>query len=136
MSTRFMTNALIALMGGFVVVISLAFKPAATAWLAFAMGIGVLLILALAQSDRSRGIVQRLLDAGGAVLAVITIIFSLAFHGATVQWLSFAEALGFVGLAYSGLVVNEIAEWRAEHGLAPLHGLRVIQLLTDHQRTA
>jgi hypothetical protein len=136
MSTRFMTNALIALMGGFVVVISVAFRPAVTAWLAFAMGIAVLLILALAQSDRSRGIVQRLLDASGAALAVITIIFSLVFHGATVRWLSFAEALAFVGLAYGGLVINEVAEWRAEHGLAPLHGLRVIQLLTDQKRTA
>jgi hypothetical protein len=131
-----MTNALITLMAGFVVVISLAFTPAATAWLAFALGIAVIVIAAAVQTDRSRGSVQRLLDGIAGVLGVVTIVFSLVFHGATVQWLSLAEALGFVALAYSGLIVNEIAEWRAERGLAPLHGLHIVEMSSQHKLTA
>jgi hypothetical protein len=126
MSTRFFTNALITLLAGFVVVASVAFTPAVTAWLALALGVAVLVISAAAQTDRSRGLVQRILDGGFGLLAVVTIVFSLVFSGAAVQWLSFAEALGFIGLAYSGLAINEVAEWRAEHGLAPLHGLHVV----------
>jgi hypothetical protein len=126
MSTRFFTNALITLLAGFVVVASVAFTPAVTAWLAVALGVAVLVISAAAQTDRSRGLVQRILDGGFGVLAAVTIVFSLVFSGAAVQWLSFAEALGFIGLAYSGLAINEVAEWRAEHGLAPLHGLHVV----------
>jgi hypothetical protein len=126
MSTRFFTNALITLFAGFVVVASVAFRPAITAWLALALGIAVLVISGAAQADRSRGVVQRLLDGGIGLLALVTIVFSLVFSGAAVQWLSFAEALGFFGLAYSGLAINEVAEWRAEHGLAPLHGLHVV----------
>jgi hypothetical protein len=126
MSTRFFTNALITLLAGFVVVASVAFTPAVTAWLALALGVAVLVISAAAQTDRSRGLVQRILDGGFGLLAVVTIVFSLVFSGAAAQWLSFAEALGFIGLAYSGLAINEVAEWRAEHGLAPLHGLHVV----------
>jgi hypothetical protein len=126
MSTRFFTNALITLLAGFVVVASIAFAPAITAWLALALGIAVLVVSAAAQADRSRGMVQRILDGGVGLLAVVTIVFSLVFSGAAVQWLSFAEALGFIGLAYSGLAINEVAEWRAEHGLAPLNGLHVL----------
>jgi hypothetical protein len=126
MSTRFFTNALITLLAGFVVVASVAFTPAVTVWLALALGVAVLVISAAAQTDRSRGLVQRVLDGGFGVLAVVTIVFSLVFSGGPVRWLSFAEALGFIGLAYSGLAINEVAEWRAEHGLAPLHGLHVV----------
>jgi hypothetical protein len=126
MSTRFFTNALITLLAGFVVVASVAFTPAVTAWLAFALGIAVLVVSATAQTDRSRGLVQRILDGGFGLLAVVTIVFSFVFSGGAVRWLSFAEALGFIGLAYSGLALNEVAEWRAELGLAPLHGLHVV----------
>jgi hypothetical protein len=126
MSTRFFTNALITLLAGFVVVASVAFTPAVTAWLALALGVAVLVISAAAQTDRSRGFVQRIFDGGFGALAVVTIVFSLVFSGTAVRWLSFAEALGFVGLAYSGLAINEVAQWRAEHGLAPLHGLHVL----------
>jgi hypothetical protein len=33
----------------------------------------------------------------------VTIVFSRVFVGTTVMWLSLAEALGFVGLAVTGL---------------------------------
>jgi hypothetical protein len=136
MSSRFITNMTVALAGGFVVVASQAFAPSVTAWLAFAVAIGIIVISAAAQLDRSRGIMQRALDGIAGVLGLVTIVFSLVFSGTTVQWLSFAEALGFVALAFSGLTLNEVAQWRAEHGLAPLHGLRVLHDADQHRLAA
>lgn len=136
MSTRFLTNALLALAGGFVVVASQGFAPASTAWLAFALGILIILIAALAQLDRSRGDVQRILDGTTMALGVVTVVFSLVFHGRTVAWLSFAEALGVVVIAATGLTLNEIAQWRTERGLASLHYLRVMGRAQQQQRVA
>jgi cation transport ATPase len=137
MSTRFLTNGVLALAGGFVVVASKAFAPAPTAWLAFALGILIIIVAALGQLDRSRGDVQRILDGATMGLGVITIVFSLVFHGGTVAWLSFAEALGVVALAATGLTLNEIAQWRTERGLASLHYLRVMDMdRAQQQRVA
>jgi hypothetical protein len=120
MSTRFLTNATVALLAGFVVVASQTFATSTTAWVAFAIAIGVGVIALAAQLDRSRGAVQRGLDGATVILAGWTVIASLIFTGSTVMWLSLAEALGLVGLAFAGLTLHEIATWRAQRGLTPL----------------
>jgi hypothetical protein len=117
MSMRFLSNAAIALLGGFVAVASRAFAPAVTAWLAFSIAIAVLVIGALAQLQEGRGIVQRLLDGVIGLVAVGSIIASLVFVGPAVAWLSLAAALGFVLLGFVGLTLNEIWTYRATHGL-------------------
>ncbi len=136
MSTRFLSNATIALAGGFVVVASMAFVPSVTAWLAFAVAIGVIAVVAVAQLDTARGFVQRGLDGLMVVLAVITLVMSLVFTGTAVMWLMFAFALGFVGLAYAGLAANEVAQWREARGLTPLRGLHVIEGIREHKLAA
>ena len=103
-------------------VASQAFSFSTTAWLAFAIAIAVLVITAVAQLDRGRGLIQRTLDGVIGALAIWTIIASLAFNGAVVMWLSFAEALGFVALAFAGMTDHEVGTWRAAHGLAPSRG--------------
>lgn len=120
MSTRFLTNATVALLAGFVVVASQTFATSTTAWLAFAIAIGIGVTALAVQLDRSRGLVQRGLDGATVILAGWTIIASLVFTGSTVMWLSLAEALGFVGLAFAGLTLHEIGTWRAQRGLTPL----------------
>ena len=134
MSTRFLTNGVLMLAGGFIAVASQAFAPAPTAWLAFALGIFIIVVAALGQFDRSRGDAQRILDGVTTALGVITIVFSLVFHGRTVAWLSFAEALGVVVIAATGLTLNEIAQWRTERGLASLHYLRVMGRAQQQQQ--
>jgi hypothetical protein len=136
MSSRFLTNAALALAGGFVAIARFAFTPAVTAWLAFALGIAAIVMAALSQLDRSRGQVQRILDGIIVALGVLTIGFSLAFTGTVVAWLSFAEALGFVMLAYVGLTLHEVAHWRAQRGLTPLHNLEVLGEAEQHRRAA
>ena len=116
MSTRYMTGALFAVLGGFLVVVSQTFDPTVLGWVAFAMGIGFVVVTGLAQLDPSRGAVQRILDGATVVLAVLMLVFAVASSGTAVVWLTFAFSLGIVALAFTGLTLNEIANWRA--GLA------------------
>jgi hypothetical protein len=117
MSMRYLSNAAIALLGGFVVVASQTFAPAVTAWLAFAVAIAVLVIVGTSQLQRGRGVVQRVLDGVTGLLAVLSIIASLVFVGPAVMWLSFAAGLGFVLLGFVGLTLHEVWTYRATHGL-------------------
>lgn len=67
MSTHYATCAPIAVLGGFLVVVSQAFAPATVGWVAAGVAIGVIVIAVLAQLNGARGRVQRTLD--GAIVA-------------------------------------------------------------------
>jgi hypothetical protein len=121
MSTRYITGALFALLGGFVVVVSQTLTASVMRWVAVAAGIAAVALLA--QLDRSRGAVQRTLDGASVVAAGLLIIFSLATSGTTVVWLSFAFALGIVALAFAGLSVHEVSNWRTQLQLRNLRWL-------------
>lgn len=123
MSTRYISNALIALLGGLVVVISVSLAAPTVAWVAFGIAIGVVAISLLSQLDSRRGMTQRLLDLALVSLGGTLIGVSVVFGGPAVAWLAFALALGFVGTAFAGLTLHEIAAWRAVHNLSRLHGL-------------
>ena len=123
MTSRYFTNVIIALLGGLVVVGSQVFVPATVAWLAFGVAIVALGISVLAQLDSQRGLDQRALDGAMAVISAVLVVFSLVFSGATVTWLAFALALGFVGVAVVGLTLHEIETWRSAHNLGQLRGL-------------
>jgi hypothetical protein len=113
MSTSFVTNAIIAVTTGFLVVASQAFTSSTTAWIAFGIAIGILAVSCLAQSDVSRGRLQRTLDGVVALVSAWTIVASVVFHGATVKWLSTGEGLALVALALTGLTYNEMREQKA-----------------------
>jgi hypothetical protein len=112
-STRFLTNSIVALAGGFLVVASQAFSSSTTGWLAFSIAIGTLVSVATAQLDQTRGRVQQALDGVLAIVSVWTIIASVVFHNRTLTWLSFAEALGLVAVAYAGVTYGEVKHWMA-----------------------
>lgn len=113
MSTNYLTGALFAVLGGVVVVVSQAFTPSVLGWVAFGVAIAVAAVAVLAQLDRSRGLVQRALDATTVIVAGLLIIFSRTASGDAVTWLSFAFALGIVALAYAGLTVHEVSAVRS-----------------------
>ena len=123
MSTHYLTCLPIAILGAFLVVVSQAFGPPVLGWVAFGVAIGVITIPVLAQLDRQRGRVQRVIDAGIVALGALLIVFGLASSGTTVTWLTFAFALGLVTLGVSGLTLHDVAIWRAQHRLDALHWL-------------
>jgi hypothetical protein len=118
MSPRFITNMALALAGGFLVVASQAFSPGRTGWLAFGIGIGVVVVLGAAQLDSERGSIQRALDLAAGGLAIWTIVASVVFTGTTLTWLSFGEALGFVAVALAGLTAHELSSERIVQAVA------------------
>jgi hypothetical protein len=109
-STRFLTNSIIAIAGGFLVVASQAFSSSTTGWLAFGIAIGTLVIVGVAQLDQTRGHVQQAIDGVLASVSVWTIIASVVFHNRTLTWLSFAEALGLVVAAYAGVTYDDVKQ--------------------------
>ena len=113
MSTRFVTNAIIAVAAGFVVVATQSFSSSTGSWIAFGIAIGILALAGIAQVDASRGGMQRILDGIVAIVAAWTIVASVVFDGTTSKWLSLGEGLALVGLALVGLTYNEIREQTA-----------------------
>ena len=62
MSSKFITGALTAILGGFVVVVSQAFSPGVLSWVAFGITAGVIVMVLVSQLDPARGAIQRVLD--------------------------------------------------------------------------
>ncbi|MGH9094545.1 MAG: hypothetical protein ACRDXE_05235 [Acidimicrobiales bacterium] len=102
-----MQSSVLAVAGGFIVVASQAFATDVTAWLAFAIGVGAVVVAFVPVLAGARRWILAL-DVATTILAVWTIIASLVFSGGAVQWLSFAEGLGLVGLAALGLTVDHL----------------------------
>jgi hypothetical protein len=117
MSQRFISNVALAIAGAVVVVSSQAFSASVTGWLMFGISLGVLALLAVAQRDRARGGIQRLLDVGIGVLALWSAVASVVYSGMTLTWMSFAEGLGFVALGVVGLIAHELQTERVVHSL-------------------
>jgi hypothetical protein len=88
-------------------------------WIAFGVALGILGLTGVAQRDRGRGIVQSALDVVILPLAAWSAIASVIFRGSTLTWLSFGDALGFVGLGVVGLIAHELSTERVVHSLAP-----------------
>jgi len=118
MSSRFITNLLLLVAGGFVVVASQTFDAGTTGWIAFGIALGTLGVTAVAQLDRGRGNTQRALDAIIGSLAVWSAVASMVFSGSTLMWLSLADALGLAVLAIAGLAAHELTTERVVHSLA------------------
>lgn len=124
MSTRYISNAVVALLGGLVVVLTFALSSSVgVGWVAFAVAIAVVGISVLSQLDRRRGLAQRMLDGTLVLVGGTLIATSIVFGGTTMVWLAFALALGLVGLAFGGMTLHEIESWRAAHWLDELHWL-------------
>jgi len=118
MSTRFISNVLLAVAGGFVIVATFAFAPPVVGWIAFGVtGVGVLLLMAATAFAPGRGLVQRTLDGVVAVLAAWTIVESLVFNGSVMVWLSFGAAAAMVAIAIAGLIAHELSTERVVHSL-------------------
>jgi hypothetical protein len=136
MSTHYITCAPTAVLAGFLLVVSQTFAPNTLQWVATGVAVAAIAIAVLAQLDRARGGVQRTLDVATVVDGVLLIVFALEASGTAVEWLTFAFALGLVGLAFTGLTLHEVSNWRAQHQLARLRWLPNAQVTSLQSRAA
>jgi hypothetical protein len=116
MNSRYLTNAALAVIGGFTVVASQVWLPATFMWLMFSAGILAVLVSS-AIARKGRGNVQRGIDGLIAALGAWTIVASLVFSGTVVTWLGFASGAAFVGLAFVGLTLHELYTERVVHSI-------------------
>lgn len=117
MTTRYLTNVALALIGGALLVTSQAFAWDTFAWIMLGGGAAATAIALPAIAIRSRGWAQRGLDAVGAAVGAWTIVASMVFVGAAVTWLGFASGGAFVALALIGLTMHELKTERVVHSL-------------------
>lgn len=116
-SSRYLTNLLLILSAGFLVVATQAFAPATVMWLTFAIAVEATVIGAAMLFAPRNNMTDRMLGGVVSVLGAWTIVASLVFAPATVLWLGFAAALGFVGLAVIGLTAHELTTERVVHSI-------------------
>lgn len=108
-----------ALAAGFLVVASQTFALVDIANLALAVGIGML-VVALGMAIRYRRKLPLMMTATAiALVSAWMVVASQVFSLDVVQNLTFAEALGILGLAITGLTVHELTTERVVHSLAP-----------------
>jgi len=132
MTTRYLTNVVLALIGGALLVTSQAFAPTTFAWIMLGGGIAAAAIALPAMAIPSRGPAQRGLDAIGSAVAAWTIVASLVFVGAAITWLGFASGAAFVALAIAGLTMHELKTERVVHSLeAPADSPRAAEDAPD-----
>ncbi len=116
MSIRYLSNLVLGIAGGFLVVATQAFADTPVKWLAFAIAAGAT-IIGLGTAATTHDLAQRAVGATFATLGAWTVVASLVFGLATVATLAFASALGFVGLAIIGLTAHELRTERVVHSL-------------------
>jgi hypothetical protein len=116
MNSRYLTNAALAVIGGFTVVASQVWLPATFMWLMFSAGI-LAVLLSSAIALKGRGNVQRGIDGLIGGLGAWTIVASLVFSGSVVTWLGFASGAALVGLAFIGLTLHELYTERVVHSI-------------------
>jgi hypothetical protein len=116
MNSRYVTNIGLALMGGFLVVVSQVWSVSVFMWVMLGIGAAAL-ALAGSAAIPGRGPSQRVLDGLIGLLGAWTIVASLVFSGATVTWLGFASGIAFAALAVIGLTLHELYTERVVHSL-------------------
>jgi hypothetical protein len=114
MNSRYLTNIGLALMGGFLVVVSQVWGVSVFMWVMLGIGAAA---LAGAIALPGRGRSQRALDGIIGLLGAWTIVASLVFSGTVVTWLGFASGVGFLALAVIGLTLHELYTERVVHSL-------------------
>jgi hypothetical protein len=114
MSSRYLSNLTLAVLGGFLVVASMAWTVPVFTWLMFGIGIAAL-ALAGPTVLLPRGVAQRAVDGVAAILGAWTIVASMVFGGLAITWLGFASGVGFVALALVGLTLHELSTERVVH---------------------
>ena len=128
MRSRFLTNVIFLVLGGFLAIASMAFGVSVFTWLMFGAGIAALALAAPTVTILARGRAQRGLDLMIGLLGAWTIVASMVFGGIVITWLGFASGVALIALALAGLTLHELSTERVVHSFevrtsAPEHEL-------------
>jgi hypothetical protein len=115
MRSRFLTNVVFVVLGGFLAIASMAFGVPEFTWLMFGVGIAALALAAPAVTVLARGRSQRGLDGVIGLLGAWTIVASMVFGGLAITWLGFASGVALIALALAGLTLHELSTERVVH---------------------
>lgn len=138
MTSRFISNLLVAVFATVQLVACFAFPPAVTGWLGFGTSCATVVTVLIAFAFRGRGPAQRGLDLVVLLIGVWTLIATRAYAGETVKWVSFSGGAAVWGLAMAGLVVHELGAERIVGTVVslPHDGARQAALRDQRQRAA
>lgn len=120
MRIRYLSFVSLGAAGVFLVVASQAFALADIANLALGVGIGMLVVSVAAAWRYRLHIPSLVCTSLIAAISAWMIVASQVFSPGTVQDLTFAEALGIVGLSLAGLTAHELSTERVVHSLSPV----------------
>jgi hypothetical protein len=107
-TSRFISNLLVLLVGGFLTAASFAFASDVLGWIGLAAGCVIVVGVLAAFAVRGRGIAQRALDLCIVLSGAWAIVASRSFTDETLRWLTFAEGAILITLAVAGLIVHEV----------------------------
>ena len=124
LSSRFLLDSLFVVAGAFLTVASMAWASGTAGWTAFGVSAGVT-VLAVASAARTKKTSQRVGHGVLSVVALWSLIAAVAFSGATLTWLVFADAIAVGVLALADLAAHEATTERI------VHQLEVRDLSTD-----
>jgi len=119
MRIRYFSFLSLAIAAGFLVVVSQAFTAFDIANLALGVGIGMLVVALGAAARFHRHVPSLLSGVAAAAISAWMIVASQVFALGTVQNLTFAEALGILGVSLAALTAHELTTERVVHSLAP-----------------
>ena len=105
---RFSSWLVLGIAGAFLVVATASFSAVVTAWLAFGITIGTLLLSGLIVYRYRGDLASVALGLASFVVSAWTIVASVVFAHTTMQSLALASSLALSGLAAAGLTAHEI----------------------------
>jgi len=115
MRSRFLTNLVFVVLGGFLAIASMAFGVPVFTWLMFGAGIAALVLAAPAVTVLARGRPQRGIDGVISLLGAWTIVASMVFGGLAITWLGFTSGVALIAFALAGLALHELSTERVVH---------------------
>jgi hypothetical protein len=116
LSPRFALNTLFVVGGAFLAVVAMAFTASVAGWTGFGVFTG-LAVIALASTALGRGRVRKVNHGVFSLVAIWSLIASLAYHGSAQTWLVFAGGVALAVIALADLTAHEATTENVVHRL-------------------
>src|ERR1700749_4343190 len=114
LSSRFLLDSLFVVAGAFLTVASMAWASGTAGWTAFGVSVGVT-VLAAAGAAMAKKTSPRVGHGLIGLVALWSLIAAVAFSGAALTWLVFADAIAVGVLALADLAAHEATTERIVH---------------------